>query len=675
MAFVESPRREAIGREARRKRLGQYFTGVRLAKLLAALSDTASAQSVIDPMVGSGDMLMGALAQGRPALLAGIEIDEGAYRACKERVGCADADLVLGSAFSRHSVVQLPSQAWDVVITNPPYVRYQTTAHANHGDLPDARMVRADLLETVGHLEALDDEDKRLFAELIGGYSGLADLAVPSWLLCAGLVRVGGTLAMLVPTTWLSRDYAHPIRYLLRRWFDLRCVIEDGDASWFSDALVRTTLVVATRVPRRESAFEAGPSAGGHFHVTLTARASDYRSLVGGLYPDIDPELSFATDLATWTRHGRAPSSDAVSCRWISAEHERASLRHASSEARWLPRVEPHCDLSARSARVPVPALMAELLSGTRATFCTLDEVGWRVGQGLRTGANKFFYLQTLGAEGGWETLQTREDFGGVRLRVPADAVFPALQRQTELPHGFDIAAVHLRGRVLSLDGYALPEDAAGLQPRPYAVMPTGLAEHVRTAARTNLGAEDDPKYLPLLSAVATNARSGSVGAPPRFWYQLPRFADRHRPSLFLARINGSHPRTFLNRGREALIDANFSTLWPTAEATLDEFALLALMNSSWVAAALELIGTVMGGGALKVEATHLRRLPLPVLPTETHVTLSDLGRRLAGEEPSDLVLDQIDMSIVGAMGATEPRAFLDAVRAHAARQLEGRSD
>ena len=38
---------------------------------------------------------------------------------------------------------------------------------------------------------------------------------------------------MVVPNTWLTRDYAQPIRDLLRRWFDLVSFVEDGDASWF----------------------------------------------------------------------------------------------------------------------------------------------------------------------------------------------------------------------------------------------------------------------------------------------------------------------------------------------------------------------------------------------------------------------------------------------------------
>jgi hypothetical protein len=137
----------------------------------------------------------------------------------------------------------------------------------------------------------------------------------------------------------------------------------------------------------------------------------------------------------------------------------------------------------------------------------------------------------------------------------------------------------------------------------------------------------------------------------PRFWYQLPRFTDRHRPNVALARINHAHPKTYLNDARRSIVDANFSTLWPLDHATVDEYALLAFLNSAWAGAAMEVSCTVLGGGALKVEAAHLRRLPIPDLGTETWQELSLLGQRLAVAQPvaaASSVLAKIDTLIIG---------------------------
>src|SRR5690606_37975090 len=93
------------------------------------------------------------------------------------------------------------------------------------------------------------------------------------------------------------------------------------------------------------------------------------------------------------------------------------------------------------------------------------------------------------------------------------------------------------------------------------------------------------------------------------------------------------------------VIDANFSTLWPvsTHNDPLSPRALLALMNSSWTQAAVEALCTVMGGGALKVEATQLRRLPLPPLTADQTQRLDELGsgieadRVLGGELQAEI--------------------------------------
>ena len=113
---------------------------------------------------------------------------------------------------------------------------------------------------------------------------------------------------MLVPTTWLNRDYAHPVQYILGRWFDVRYVVEDADASWFSDALVRTAfMAVAQRFERRESAFSPAADRG-YLHLAIGAAAADERSVIGRFYPQAQhPDLAFADNAAIWRTARRVP--------------------------------------------------------------------------------------------------------------------------------------------------------------------------------------------------------------------------------------------------------------------------------------------------------------------------------------------------------------------------------
>jgi hypothetical protein len=58
---------------------------------------------------------------------------------------------------------------------------------------------------------------------------------------------------------------------------------------------------------------------------------------------------------------------------------------------------------------------------------------------------------------------------------------------------------------------------------------------------------------------------------------------------------------------------------------------LVAYLNSTLAAALFEHLGSVMGGGALKVEATHLSSFPVPAFSPEQAAMLTSLGKQLAG--------------------------------------------
>jgi hypothetical protein len=259
-----------------------------------------------------------------------------------------------------------------------------------------------------------------------------------------------------------------------------------------------------------------------------------------------------------------------------------------------------------------------------------LDHLGIKVSQGLRTGCNDFFYVD----------LDDFIDEGSTRIRlsalfahacfvVPSDTLIPVLRRQSEL--GAFTQGLPLIGRVLNLSGYVLPEDHADvdrdkptyarLAQMPPKVMPEELANHVRQAAKMRRAGSMDSCLIPNLSAVRTNVRGAGTGRKlkiPRFWYMLPDLARRHLPDVFLPRINQRAPLAVPNRSDPVVIDANFSTVW-TEDGRWTAVAITALLRCSWSRACMEAIGTPMGGGALKLEATHLRRLPIPAL-NDDHV-------------------------------------------------------
>lgn len=651
----------------RRKRLGQFFTGVKLARLLAAISDARGAQAILDPMGGSGDMLAACLeVDGQAKTCVSVEVDPVAVAVARQRQWNTSVRplLLQANAFDPATIEQLPQKLFDLVITNPPYVRYQSLSKEYNGDikLPNAVEIRSSLLELVGELPDLDADDRILFRTLIGSYSGLSDLAVPSWFLCALLTRVGGKLAMVIPESWLTRDYAQVVQYLLLRWFRIQHVVEDTHAVWFPDALVKTTLLVAERTARRASAFDWQDER--YLHVRVNGQAMSASSAVGNIYPEASrPEQAFAEYLAGLRAAERSAAEPLFTAEWTTLRQQSENLKRSAVSQKWLRDVEDSMFAESVSGADLGGSFIHSSLSawlGVNETrhFSTLEAAGVKVGQGLRTGANRFFYVARIARLNDEIEVAPDPIFGIKSVRIPSTMAPQVLRKQSELGSGYIVDTSILKGHVLDLRGYALPEDLdygrpAGVKPI-YAAMRDDLAALVRVAQTTNLGSDAEPKWIPELSAVRTNAKAvdeASFQGHPRFWYMLPPFAPRHKPDLFVARVNSGHPKAVLNAVEPILIDANFSTFCLSGRRLFDRPGLLAYLNSSWCVAWMELTGSVMGGGALKLEASHLRRLPVPAFNTSQLRALSKLGERLtSAAEDSKFIRDDIDKLVIAAL-------------------------
>ena len=621
---------------ARKKQLGQYFTDHRVGRLLAALAGAESAKTIIDPMVGSADLLRSCLAIGaEPDLLFGLDLDPQAVEQARTSLdGVSEAKLVVGDAFS----AELPSEQFDLVITNPPYIRYQSKGEVNGVDVPSAGAVRSGLLRAIESRPGLSEASRGLWTRAARAYPGTSDVAVPAWILSAALVREGGVLAVVAPQVWLSRNYAHAVRELLDAAFDIEAIVEDGDAAWFVDAQVRTQFVIARR---RAAASRA------RGHSVVRARATRDLETDGSLRGAFASEA----DLAEALRAVTATSSVAVT-KGLTANLEQGLLVAASGQP----------------ARVPVRVATALGDGADDLRTRTLESYGWRAGQGLRTGGNDFFYISV-----GDGLARPATRWGIASLPLPAECLLPAVRRQNDLGDRLAIDPSQLDSRIVYLRGWVTSGDLNSMGSGDVQVLPAAVGRWIAQVASSPFSAKDPSKLFPELTAVATNARKDRAGRPVSFWYQLPELAARHRPALFLGRVCGGRPKAYLNPSA-AVIDANFSGLWPTEPDAMPAEAMLALLNSSWVWTNLEATCTVLGGGALKVEATDLRRLVLPDLSAEDIQRLSRVGHD-AVKQFSAEVQRSIDAVVSDALASGRSEGSVSAVlREMAERFLRHRS-
>ena len=588
------------------KREGRYFTGEKLAKVLAALTNqNLNFTRVIDPMAGIGDMLMAIGKNANDSMsIAGIEIDGESQKRCVanlESLG-VKSHVINANAFNPSIWGEIGTN-WDLVITNPPYVRYQSLSTA-HGTNPSGEEVRSGLIEILNNAAFENDNVRQDFLKVARTYSGLSDLAVPCWILCMSICNIQGEIALILPSTWLSREYASPVLYLLRRYFKLEIIVEDPDVIWFPGTQVRTTALVATRVADKGSATLASS----HKVVSLPKKVGNDRSLVGLAFPtSSDPELDFST----WLQNCDSDT-----------ELEGIQVR-ISDEADLIHKIAKFKDKGRRDINISVPEKLQAVFYSTSIPLTSLGELGWNVGQGMRTGANEFFYVSDAGIAAAYKSKISNDR----NFSLPADALRPALIRQHELPSGYMPDYKDASSYLLYLRSWDYPSEI----PSPDETQPIegDLKELIEIGENFSYLKLGKNVRIPELSAVRTNVRKSSSGEETSKWFQLPNLRERHTPDLFLPRIVGTEIKTYINCNPKLVIDANFNSLWGSKEGSTSKFAILALMNSDWTRAWLESVCTSMGGGALKIEAINLKTLCFPKSVLQSLPFLESLGKEL----------------------------------------------
>lgn len=622
------------------KRYGQVFSGKRVGELLVSLLPAnLSIKTIIDPMVGQGDLLRAAYMKFPQAeKITGIDIDADVIKSCKGNI--PDAHVIRGDAFKSEDINI--TQGWDLVITNPPYVRYQTLKSNSEVGLPDGKELRKNLIKHIQQSVVLSDSEKQLYLDIAKRYSGLSDMSVPSFFLCASIVKQGGYMAMVVPETWLNRDYALPIQYLLLRCFDIIVIAKDTESSWFDNTEIKTCLVISRRKKNKPLAKCCAKT----IFLEMGAGIINSDSLVGKMkyhdnvgYDALSKILFLGTSFVGEGFQARTvPSlelfsrlmSELSGQKWV-REEDRLHIR----ETQCLPN--------------EIGVLVARF---TDVKYESLSVLGWSIGQGLRTGANDFFYVQVISEEGSALLAQT-EDWYGKNIRIGVDNFKKAYKKRNDV-EGLVVAYDELKKCIIYVQDQVRNKDYQRISHKAamkFSVMDSDLDDYI----------SEGEKYIsPLhkrpfkeLSAVITNEKKTDSGFE-RFWYMLPVLKERHMPNLCMPRVCGGSPEViFVNQSivKEIVVDANFITLW-----NQDPFARMrafAFLNSTWAKTFLEVSGTAMGGGALKIEASHMRKIMFPKLGHESEKMLEGLGRRILkdGNITEDLQ-NQIDEVVLSPFGA-----------------------
>ncbi|HEX3531825.1 MAG TPA: N-6 DNA methylase [Thermoanaerobaculia bacterium] len=190
-----------------RKGLGAFYSPLSLVEPMAAWALTRADQSVLDPSCGDGVFLeaaarrlrgLGATRERIASLLHAVDLNPDAARFTQDRLvsaaGLPFANVRVASFFSLPPPQDLVDLV-DLVIGNPPYIRYQEFSGGARGEALE-RAASAGV-----QLNRLASSWAHFVAHAIA------------------FLRPGGRLALILPAELIHTTYAGPLRDHLRRTF------------------------------------------------------------------------------------------------------------------------------------------------------------------------------------------------------------------------------------------------------------------------------------------------------------------------------------------------------------------------------------------------------------------------------------------------------------------------
>lgn len=579
----------------KKKLLGQFFSGSKIAEMIEALVPSRSITSAIDPMCGIGDLL---LPYANIDDVTGIEIDKQLRDTIIERL--PKIQCISGNAFAAQILSCLKPEGYDLVVANPPYVRKELIGKAEE--------TKFSLTDIICNLHFFTDEfytlneiERNMMHCAIDKISGLSDLSIPAWLLCMMLVNNNGKFAIVLPNSWLSREYSQPILDLVDKLFDVNYILNDVNGVWFKgNAQVRTSIIIASR----KSACSVKT-----FLVDLYESAQNSNSIFGN--------VAEAHNFANFIEQGvsipnvceikRLSKSTITSVRAEKLEDCISSVSSESNECIKMP---------------------------------SLEDLGLKISQGLRTGANGFFYLKRI-SEGVYQS-----NISAAYIKHKENLFLPVVQGQSDLTDRYAVNT-KLITVLLNIQDSLTQSDFDNTEDEHkigYNVLPIDIQQYISDSENLKIKGN----LIPTLSSVKTNVSKPKKGLY-RFWYMIPKLQSRHTAKIFIPRVNSCAVTVYKCEIMNAVIDANFSTIDNADSNIWTNNVLVAILNSTWCQVQYEQLGTVMGGGALKLEAVQLRKVKIPNLSKKVLSEIDRIGGELCKCKISTQsnLLDQVDLYIL----------------------------
>lgn len=213
---------------------GGYYTPDEIAKFICKWAIDVNTQCVLEPSCGDGNFIEAAIrrfnevginGQDLVGRIKGVELIEEESLKAKLRaknLGLNSTTIVNSDFF--HFAKNNESKRYDVVVGNPPFIRYQ--------NFPEAHRVLA----------------TQMMQELNLNPNGLTNIWVPFLVISASILSENGKLGMVIPAELFQVKYAAETRVFLAQFFS-RITIVTFKKLVFSDIQQEVVLLLCEKKP------------------------------------------------------------------------------------------------------------------------------------------------------------------------------------------------------------------------------------------------------------------------------------------------------------------------------------------------------------------------------------------------------------------------------------------
>ncbi len=606
--------------QERNKRLGQYFTGQELAKVLCAIAFKINPKisSAIDPMMGKGDMLSAVNEMDNSISTYGIELDKKLECKLNSNVRIR-SKIVFGNSFKKITHNKLEKKVFDLVITNPPYVRHLNQKHETQFENFTAAsnlQIRNQLVNGLVENPIIKEDERRFLIDIAKKYSGLSDLTVPSIIQCAAFTKENGILALVIPESCITREYSIATLLVLFKLFDIKFIVKDEGRKWFEDAQVKTLLLIGQKLKKPRKSIESHPK------ISIVEISNGTKNSPLGKNPFSSNYDLFASTLLD--SHKSFDNYNDAS-QYFSSVNSYLSPLITTNSLKKYPELQPIA-FNLENNKLKLDSRLKAFVDYNN--FIKLSDLSIEINQGLRTGANNFFYYDFISEKNNKSKVSFNYKNSSKKFEITNNCLKPVLRKQKEILDGYFIPSTSLKGRLLVLSNHYTAFDIQkyDLKKQTITELSSEVSKHIYYCETLNIGTENLPKYFPDLSAVRTNIseRNGKI----KTWYQLPELKKRHVPDICIPRVNSKSVKSYLVEDN-VVVDANFLTINLRQDSNIPVYGLIAILNSDWIKAQLELSGNVLGGGALKLDRNHLLNILIPKFSKPEIIELDKLGKEL----------------------------------------------